>query len=181
MNRPRTYAYPAIGQHAGQQADDHAICEQWARQQTGYDAVGNTVAGAVGGSVVGAAIGALFGAIICAPIGASGDCAAMGAAVGGVQGGVQGAAGNLVGGREEFSQAYGACMAAKGYATGGAYVSGPVTPLATGPPPPPPPASDESTPPPIVLSPPRTPAPRWCRGDNQEWLGGTCVTRAKGD
>ena len=30
MNRPRTYAYPAYGQHAGQQADDHVTCEQWA-------------------------------------------------------------------------------------------------------------------------------------------------------
>jgi hypothetical protein len=185
MNHPRTFAYPAYGQHAGQQADDHLTCEQWARYRTGYDATGSAVGGAVGGTLIGATIGAIFGAIICAPIGASGDCAAMGAAIGGVQGGVQGAAGSLVGAREEFSQAYGACMAAKGYATGGAYTSGPVgpvvQPVALEPPLPPPPATspEASPPPPIVVTPPRSPAPSWCRGANQEWLGAACLTRAK--
>lgn len=143
MNRPRTYAYPAYGQHAGQQADDHSVCEDWARRQTGYEATKNTVTGAAGGAVVGATIGAILGAIVCAPIRASGSCAALGAAVGGAQGGVQGASASLVGGREEFSQAYGACMAARGYATGGAYAATPAPPIdapsIAAPPPPAPP------------------------------------------
>lgn len=167
MNRPRTYAYPAQNQHAGQHADDHYACETWARGQTGYEATRNTVTGAAGGAVVGATIGAILGAIICAPIRASGSCAALGAAVGGAQGGVQGASASLVGGREEFSQAYGACMAARGYATSGAYNASPtmvpaaVAPMAPPPPPPPPPAA----------------APDWCRGANQEYRGGACITR----
>lgn len=147
MNRPRTYAFPAYDQHPGQQADDHATCEQWARAQTGYDATRTTATGAVGGAVVGATIGAVLGAIICAPIRASGECAALGAAMGGAQGGVQGASTSLVGGREEFSQAYGACMAARGYATAGAYNAAPAMPAGASLPPPPP------------GSPPSTPAP----------------------
>jgi hypothetical protein len=162
MNRPRTYAYPTSpGQTIAQQADDESTCESWARWQTGYDATGNTVTGAVGGALLGASIGALMGAIICAPIKASGSCAAMGAAVGGAQGGVQGATAGLIGGREEFSQAYGACMSARGYATAGAYNAFP--PVAAPPPMPQP-----------------TEAPEWCRGENQEWLGVACLTRAKG-
>jgi hypothetical protein len=180
MNRPRTYVYPAQGQDAGRQAEDQVVCEQWAREQTGYDATGNAVVGAVGGSLAGATIGALLGAIICAPIRASGTCAAMGAALGGVRGGVEGAVANMVGGREEFSQAYGVCMVAMGYSTGGAYVSVPVSLL------PAPEAQPQSLsqpgPPPPPPSPPvarRTDAPLWCRGDNQEWLGAACLTRAK--
>jgi len=188
MNRPRVYAYPVQGQHAGQQADDYVACDRWARGQTGYDATGHAVAGAVGGSVAGAAVGAVIGAIICAPIHASGSCAALGAAAGGARGGIEGGTRNLVQGREEFSRAYGVCMAARGYATAGAYTT--VAPASAPqppppPPPPPPPSSYQPAPASIelpVATPPRRigAAPRWCRGDNQEWLGTACLTRSKG-
>lgn len=115
LNRPRTFAYPSRGQDAAQQTADRQECENWARNESGYDAAGNAVAGGAVGAVAGAGIGAAVGAIAGAFIGQAGRGAAIGAALGGTTGAVEGAAGNVVEGRNAFSRAFAACMEAKGY------------------------------------------------------------------
>jgi len=53
--RLTAYAYPAGGYEGGHTSRDVAHCEGWAKQQTGYDPVAETVTGAaVGGSARGA-------------------------------------------------------------------------------------------------------------------------------
>jgi len=190
LNQPRTFVYPAMGQHPDQQVLDRVSCEDWARGQTGYDAAGHAVAGATGGAMVGATVGAIIGAIVCAPIKASGSCAALGAAVGGASGMVHGAAANVAAGQENFSRAFASCMAAKGYAS--APIAGPplapaaviaVPPPPPGPPPPPPPPNSGGAP--LGEIPSSNPglleAPDWCKGEGQEWLGTACLTRMNAD
>lgn len=114
--QPSTVAYPAKGQTPEQQQRDANECQQWAKQQTGYDPATETAKGAGVGAVVGAIGGAAAGAAIGA---ATGTGAGRGAAVGAVVGGVGGAAG---GGAYQYSKtkdgyerAYAACMQGRGY------------------------------------------------------------------
>lgn len=80
--------YPANGQSADQQAMDHAECNAWATQQTGFDPAAGVPAtsssGSSGGGEVvgGAAKGALLGVVGGAIAGDAGKGAAIGAGVG---------------------------------------------------------------------------------------------------
>src|SRR5262245_61180172 len=142
--RPNVYAVPTKGQSAERTAHDHASCESWAQQQTGFDPVAETTKGALVGGLLGGAVGAGGGAALGAATGGSpGRGAATGAVVGGVIGGVAGGAYQYSKTREGYDRAYAACMSAHGYSTGAAMMPAP-------PPPPPPPA-------PVVVAPPPPP------------------------
>ncbi|HEU4370792.1 MAG TPA: hypothetical protein VFV05_21430 [Methylomirabilota bacterium] len=117
--RPSVHAYPAGGQSAGQMSRDTAHCEAWAKQQTGYDPVAETVTGAAVGTLIGGALGAGGGAAVGAASGGSvGRGAATGAVVGGVVGGVAGGAYKYSKSKEGYERAYAACMSGRGYTTG---------------------------------------------------------------
>jgi hypothetical protein len=153
--RPSVHAYPVRGQGTEQISRDTAHCESWAKQQTGYDPVGDTVTGAAVGTLLGGALGAGGGAAVGAASGGSvGRGAATGAVVGGVVGGVAGGAYKYSKSREGYDKAYGACMTARGYTTGASAIPPAPpepAPVAVAPPPPPP----AMAPPPAVAVAPR--------------------------
>jgi hypothetical protein len=126
------FVYPAGGQTTEQMNRDRADCNNWARQQTGFDpSMPAPAAGApppqgqvARGAVRGAAAGAVGGAIA----GDAGRGAAIGAGGGALIGGMrrrsdtqaheaqeaqQQAAANQ--GRNDFNRAYTACLEGKGY------------------------------------------------------------------
>jgi hypothetical protein len=79
-----------------------------------YAATGAATGGLLGAGI-GAGAGAALGAILGAFIGRAGQGAALGAAVGGASGGMEGAAAGGVSQRRLEMNAYGACMAGRGY------------------------------------------------------------------
>ena len=113
--QPNVYAYPAKGQTAEQQSRDTFECQNWAKQQTGFDPVTDTAKGAGVGAIIGALGGAAAGAAIGAATGHAGTGAAIGAAAGGIGGAATGGAYNYSKSREGYDQAYGACMTGRGY------------------------------------------------------------------
>jgi hypothetical protein len=117
--RPSVHAYPARGQGAERISRDTTHCEEWAKQQTGYDPVAETAKGAAVGTLLGGALGAGGGAAVGAASGGSvGRGAATGAVVGGVVGGVAGGVYQYSKTKDGYDKAYAACMSARGYATG---------------------------------------------------------------
>jgi hypothetical protein len=112
--RPRVHSYPARGPSPAQTSSDAAYCDLWAKQQTGYDPVGDTVTGAAVGTLVGGALGAGTGAAVGAARGGSaGRGAATGAVVGGVVGGVAGGAYKYSRSQEGYERAYAACLSGR--------------------------------------------------------------------
>lgn len=105
--RPAVHAYPAQGQSGAQVARDHADCQAWATQQTGFDPVGD--------SVKGAGIGALLGAATGAAIGAAAGSAGTGAAIGAATGGIGGGALGYTKTKGSYDRAFAVCMEARGY------------------------------------------------------------------
>jgi hypothetical protein len=170
--KPSVHAYPARGQKAEQMARDTSHCEMWAKQQTGYDPVGDTAVGAAVGTLIGGAVGAGGGAAVGAASGGSvGRGAATGAVVGGVVGGVAGGAYKYSKSKEGYDQAYAACMSGRGYTTGaGATPPAPAPPPVAAAPPPPQPVVVQPAPA-VVVAPPRHvhvppghyPKPGYCR------------------
>jgi phage tail tape-measure protein len=113
--QPNVYAYPAKGQTAEQQSRDSFECQNWAKQQTGFDPTTDTAKGAGVGLVIGALGGAAAGAAIGAATGRAGTGAAIGAAAGGLGGAATGGVYNYSKSKEGYDQAYGACMSGRGY------------------------------------------------------------------
>jgi hypothetical protein len=113
--QPSVYAYPTKGQTAEQQNRDTAECQNWARQQTGFDPMTDTAKGAGVGAVVGALGGAAAGAAIGAATGSPGKGAAIGAAAGGLGGAAAGGAYQYSKTKEGYDKAFAACMEARGY------------------------------------------------------------------
>jgi hypothetical protein len=114
--RQTVHTYPAggHGHGGGHTSRDIAHCETWAKQQTGYDPVTETVKGAAVGTLVGGALGAGTGAALGAASGGNvGRGAATGAVVGGVAGGVVGGAYKYSQSKEGYDRAYTACMAGR--------------------------------------------------------------------
>ena len=125
------HVYPAKGQTKEQQAKDRYECQNWAREQTGFDpnataqgAPAQRPGGAVRGGARGAAVGAVGGAIG----GNAGKGAAIGAATGAVFGGMrrnaqareqqsQQAAMNaqVEGQVSAYNRALAACLTGRGY------------------------------------------------------------------
>ncbi|MBI2883446.1 MAG: hypothetical protein HYY11_06025 [Candidatus Methylomirabilis oxyfera] len=101
--RPDYYAYPQKGQTAEQQSRDQYECQEWAKQQSGYEPGAGTAARGAG---IGGVIGALGGA-------AAG--AAIGAATGGIGGVVVGGSGAYAKNKDGYDRAYAACMTGRGY------------------------------------------------------------------
>lgn len=115
--QPGYYAYPQRGQTAEQLSRDQFECQNWARQQSGYDPSGaetakgagvGAVLGALGGAAAGAAIGAATG-------GGAGRGAAIGAATGGIGGAVIGGGSTYAQSKDGYDRAYAACMTGRGY------------------------------------------------------------------
>lgn len=110
------YVYPNKGQSADKMEKDKYDCYQWAKGQTGVDAMQapepqkrSGLRGAAGGAAAGAAIGAIAGD--------AGKGAAIGAASGGIIGGAKKRRGEKAQAsqRGEYDRAWGACMEGKGY------------------------------------------------------------------
>lgn len=115
--RPDYYAYPQRGQTPEQVSRDQYECQEWAKQQSGYEPGAGTAArgagiggviGALGGAAAGAAIGAATG-------GGAGRGAAIGAATGGIGGIVVGGSGAYAKNKDGYDRAYAACMIGRGY------------------------------------------------------------------
>ncbi|HEX6114457.1 MAG TPA: glycine zipper family protein [Geminicoccaceae bacterium] len=128
------YVYPSQGQSPEQQAADDSQCRAWATQQTGFDPSRGMAPAAASaptgqGEVLrGAARGAALGVVGGAIAGDAGKGAAIGAGVG-----ATGGLFNRMGASraqqqqqqqvqaayqaqgQEFSRAFGACMAGRGY------------------------------------------------------------------
>jgi hypothetical protein len=112
--RSTVHAYPVGGHGGGHGSRDVAHCETWAKQQTGYDPVSETVTGVAVGTLLGGALGAGTGAAVGAASGGSvGRGAATGAVLGGVVGGVAGGAYKYSQSKEGYDRAYAACMASR--------------------------------------------------------------------
>jgi hypothetical protein len=131
------YLYPADGQSADQQAQDDYECFSWAKEQSNYDPMNPTQvvaqeqdSGPSGARLQGAARGAVGGAVVgeIADDNSS-DGAKAGAALGAMRGGRQQRKGRHeaeeqaeaaadqqeLGMENEFKNAYGACIEARGY------------------------------------------------------------------
>ncbi|MCZ7624817.1 MAG: hypothetical protein C3F12_11645 [Candidatus Methylomirabilota bacterium] len=114
--RPGYYAYPQKGQTAEQISRDQYECQEWAKQQSGFDPSGaETAKGAGVGAVVGAVVGTAAGAAIGAATGSAGRGAAIGAATGGIGGALSGGSGAYARNKDGYDRAYAACMTARGY------------------------------------------------------------------
>lgn len=118
------HVYPAKGQTKEQQAKDRYECQNWAREQTGFDpnataqgAPAQRPGGAVRGGARGAAVGAVGGAIG----GNAGKGAAIGAGVGATAGAVHRRRANhhaqqqYAANRSSYDRAFAACMKGRGY------------------------------------------------------------------
>ena len=99
---PDYYAYPQRGQTPEQVSRDQYECQEWARQQSGFDPGGEATKGAAVGGVLGALGGAAAGA-------------AIGAATGGIGGIVVGGTGAYAKNKDGYDRAYAACMSARGF------------------------------------------------------------------
>src|SRR5215470_15619982 len=96
--QPSAYVYPQKGQTAEKQSRDTAECQNWAKQQTGFDPLTD--------SAKGAGVGALVGAV---------GGAAIGAAAGGIGGAGVGGTYNYSKSKEGYDRAFSACMSGRGY------------------------------------------------------------------
>ncbi len=112
---PVTSAYPQKGQSSDQQARDMTECQNWAKQQTGFDPTTDAAKGAGVGALIGALGGAAAGAAIGAAAGSPGRGAAIGAATGGLGGAGIGGTYNYTKSKESYDQAYANCMTTRGY------------------------------------------------------------------
>jgi hypothetical protein len=112
---PSVYVSPTRGQAPEQQVRDQNDCMYIAKQQTGYDPVGDPAKGAGVGAVVGALGGAAAGAVIGAATGSAGTGAAIGAASGATVGAVGGGVYQHSRGKDEYNSAYANCMMGRGY------------------------------------------------------------------
>src|SRR5215469_9241430 len=113
--QPSAYVYPQKGQTAEKQSRDTAECQNWAKQQTGFDPLTDSAKGAGVGALVGAVGGAAAGAAIGAATGHAGTGAAVGAATGAVGGAAVGGGYKYSKSKEGYEQAYATCMSHKGY------------------------------------------------------------------
>lgn len=128
------FVYPANGQPPQQITQDKLECQEWAKQQTGFDPMtGNQTANpntgqTSGGAVKGAARGALVGVAVGAIAGNAGKGAAIGAASGGLIGGMrqrdqvqrqqqayQQQANENAQLRSNYNRAYKTCLSGRGY------------------------------------------------------------------
>ncbi|HET7875355.1 MAG TPA: hypothetical protein VFN71_07495 [Methylomirabilota bacterium] len=116
--QPNVYAYPAKGQTAEQQSRDTAECQNWAKQQSGFDPLTDSAKGAGVGAVIGALGGAAAGAAIGAATGSAGTGAAIGAAAGGIGGAATGGVYNYSKSKDGYDAAFAACMQGRGYTVG---------------------------------------------------------------
>ncbi|HWQ68849.1 MAG TPA: glycine zipper family protein [Patescibacteria group bacterium] len=114
--QPGYFAYPQQGQTAEQLSRDQGACQEWAKQQSGFDPSGmETVKGAGVGAVVGAVVGTAAGAAIGAATGSAGTGAAIGAATGGIGGALGGGSSAYARNKDGYDRAYAACMTGRGY------------------------------------------------------------------
>lgn len=114
--QPGYFAYPQRGQSPEQISRDQYECQEWAKQQSGFDPSGaETAKGAGVGAVVGAVIGTAAGAAIGAATGSAARGAAIGAATGGIGGALSGGSGAYARNKDGYDRAYAACMTARGY------------------------------------------------------------------
>jgi hypothetical protein len=113
--QPGAYAYPKQGQTVEQFNRDQFECQEWAKQQSGYDPGVETAKGAGLGAVIGALGGAAAGAAIGAATGSAGRGAAIGAATGGIGGAAVGGTYAYTKNKEGYERAYSACMTGRGY------------------------------------------------------------------
>lgn len=114
--RPGYYAYPQRGQAPEQISRDQYECQEWAKQQSGFDPSGaETAKGAGVGAVVGAVVGTAAGAAIGAATGGVGRGAAIGAATGGIGGALSGGSSAYARNKDGYDRAYAACMTGRGY------------------------------------------------------------------
>ena len=113
--QPSAYVYPQKGQTAEKQSRDTAECQNWAKQQTGFDPLTDSAKGAGVGALVGAVGGAAAGAAIGAATGHAGTGAAIGAAAGGIGGAGVGGTYNYSKSKEGYDRAFSACMSGRGY------------------------------------------------------------------
>lgn len=114
-SQPGVYAAPKQGQTVEQFNRDQVECQEWAKQQSGYDPGTETAKGAGIGAVIGALGGAAAGAAIGAATGSAGRGAAIGAATGGIGGAAVGGGYAYTKNKEGYDRAYSACMTARGY------------------------------------------------------------------
>jgi hypothetical protein len=114
-SQPSAYVYPQKGQTAEKQSRDTADCQNWAKQQTGFDPLTDSAKGAGVGALVGAVGGAAAGAAIGAATGHAGTGAAIGAAAGGIGGAGVGGTYNYTKTKEGYDRAFSACMTGRGY------------------------------------------------------------------
>ena len=112
---PSVYVNPTKGQTPEQQVRDQNDCMAVAKQQTGYDSVGDPAKGAGVGAAIGALGGAAAGAAIGAATGSAGTGAAIGAASGATVGAVGGGVYQGSKGKDEYNRAYSDCMMGRGY------------------------------------------------------------------
>ena len=155
---PSVMVLPGNGKNFEQFQADDAVCQQWARQQTGTTP---NEAGAAS-AVTAAAIGTVVGAGLGAAIGAASGSPATGAAIGagaGLLGGTAVGAGNAYGSslsvQRRYDIAYMQCMYAKGNQVPVSRAWQPAYTSAAPPPPPPPPPPPTGSPPPTPPGPPR--------------------------
>ncbi len=113
--QPGAYAYPKQGQSVEQSNRDQFECQEWAKQQSGYDPTADTAKGAGVGAVIGALGGAAAGAAIGAAAGSPGTGAAIGAATGGIGGAAVGGGIAYTKNKDGYEKAYSACMTGRGY------------------------------------------------------------------
>jgi hypothetical protein len=130
------YVFPAKGQDQATQDTDETACYKWAMSQTGYDPMNPTKVQAAqvdkspdGSAIVGSAGGAAAGAAIGAIAGDAGEGAAIGAVVGALRGrrarishnqqeqqaNNQAAANQNTAMKNDYNNAFSACMEGKGY------------------------------------------------------------------
>lgn len=115
--QPNVYVYPKSGQTVEEFDRDRFECQEWAKQQTGYEsAAGETAKGAGVGAAVGALAGAAIGVVGGAVTGSPGTGAAVGAATGAVGGAISGGGAAYGKSQEGYDRAFGACMTGRGYA-----------------------------------------------------------------
>ena len=110
--QPGYYAYPQRGQTAEEISRDQYECQEWAKQQSGFDPSGAETAKGAG---VGAVVGTAAGAAIGAATGSAGRGAAIGAATGGIGGALSGGSSAHARNKDGYDRAYAACMTGRGY------------------------------------------------------------------
>jgi hypothetical protein len=114
----RFVAFPTQGQAAEKQLADATECQAIADGKQG-SAAQEAAIGAVGGTLLGGGFGAATGAILGGLFGGVGYNAGAGAAIGAAFGLISGTAKAIENHQAREASIYRACMAARGYTTGG--------------------------------------------------------------